>query len=79
MHEVNDAIQAGDWTKAAAASNELVDTVKEADAMVSGASGGDSLPTSGGGDMILPIAGGLALLALGLLSLGAITRRKAVR
>jgi hypothetical protein len=79
MHEVRDAIQASDWTKASAASNELVDTVKEADAMVSGASGGGSLPTSGGGAMLLPVAAGLALLAFGLISLGAMTRRKAAR
>ena len=78
MHEVRDAIQAGDWTKASAAANELVDTVREATDMVSGASGGDSLPTSGG-DTFVPVAAGLALLALGLLSLGVTARRRAMR
>jgi hypothetical protein len=78
MHEVRDAIAVKDWTKAQAAANELVDTVREATEMVSGASGGDSLPTSGSGTMLFVVAI-LSMLALGVVSLGAAARRKAAR
>jgi hypothetical protein len=76
MHEVRDALAAGDWTKASAASNELVDTVKEANDMLSGASGGSSLPNGGGGDSLLSLGVSLAVFALGLLGFGVIIRRR---
>ena len=41
MHEVRDAVTAGDWDKAAAASRELVDAVKKGDAKLA------SLPAGG--------------------------------
>jgi hypothetical protein len=58
MHEVRDAVTAGDWDKAAAASKELVDAVQRGDAKLAsmpagGASQGTTptpMPvTSGGG------------------------------
>ncbi|MEO8287951.1 MAG: hypothetical protein ABI670_16100 [Chloroflexota bacterium] len=77
MHGVRDALQASDWTKASAASKELVDTVTEANAMVAGGSGGSSLPTSG--DSFVPTSVALAALALGLVAVGAASRRRAAR
>jgi len=74
MNEASDSIQAGDWTKASSAAAELQQKVKDAEGAV-----GSSLPNGGAGDTFLPLGIGLTVLALGLLSLGAITRRKAVR
>ncbi|HST06359.1 MAG TPA: hypothetical protein VLQ48_16715 [Chloroflexia bacterium] len=79
MHEVRDAFQAGNWDKASDASNELVDTVKEVRDVLSGASGGSTLPVTGTGGMPLGTGLGLVVLALGLLSLGVATRRRAAR
>ncbi len=77
MNEVNDGIQAGDWTKASAAANELQTRVNETATMFAG-SGGNALPNGGSGDTILPFGVCLTVLALGFLALGAVSRRKAV-
>jgi hypothetical protein len=76
MHEVRDALAAGDWTKAQAAAtelqNEVNDAIRELGALTT------ALPTSGNGS--LPLAALLlAGAALGLLTLGATLRRRAVR
>jgi uncharacterized protein with NRDE domain len=76
MHDVRDAIAAGDWPKAQAAAtelqNEVNDAIRELGALTT------ALPTSGNGS--LPLAALLlAGAALGLLTLGATLRRRAVR
>jgi uncharacterized protein with NRDE domain len=76
MHEVRDALAAGDWPKAQAAAtelqNEVNDAIRELGALT------NTLPTSGNGS--LPLAAWLlAGAALGLLALGATLRRRAVR
>ena len=76
MHEVRDAIAADDWPKAQAAAtelqNEVNDAIRELGALT------NTLPTSGNGS--LPLAALLlAGAALGLLTLGATLRRRAVR
>jgi hypothetical protein len=93
MHEVRDALQAGDMEKAAEASKELQNAVKEADALIMGAattsgesttagsgagSGNSSLPTSGNPDF-LTVAGLLSLAAALVVTMGTLLRRRAAR
>jgi hypothetical protein len=70
MHEVRDAIQAGDFTKANTAAKELQTTVREAEGAVMG--GAEPLPTTGNADQLLfgllIAAFSLALMALGLVA-----------
>jgi hypothetical protein len=79
MNEANDAIQAGDWTKAGTAAAELQQKVKEAEGAVGA---GSVLPNGVAGntfDTFLPIAIGVTAVVLVLLYVGAIMRRKAMR
>jgi hypothetical protein len=74
MHEVRDAINAGDFTKANTASKELATTVTEARNAVLGGGSAEPLPTTGSGDWLgLTLVG--ALLALMLVAAGLVTRR----
>jgi hypothetical protein len=76
MHEVNDALTAGDWTKASAAAKELAQEIS--DAMGEMGMSTNTLPTTGNGSLLLALlllAGG----AGGLLVAGGALRRRAAR
>src|SRR5439155_752925 len=77
MHEVNDGVTAGDFTKAATAADELVNEVNDAYNEMGGTSTG-SLPTSGSGEIILMLYA-LSAASLALVFAGTTLRRRTVR
>jgi hypothetical protein len=78
MHEVRDAVNAGDLEKANTASKELQQALSEADAKLMGGQGG-TLPNDGAGDTYLPVTIALSLLAFGFIISGGVARRRATR
>jgi hypothetical protein len=76
MHEVRDAVSAGNLEKANEASKELQADLAEADAKLMGGQGGN-LPADGAGDLYLFTITPLALLAFGMVLAGGLARRRA--
>lgn len=76
MHEVRDALAAGDWTKAQAAATELQNEVNDAIRELGTTT--TALPTSGNGSLPLALLL-LAGAALSLLALGTGLRQRAIR
>jgi len=78
MHEVRDAVNAGNLEKANEASKELQADLAEADTKLMGGQGGD-LPADGAGDLYLFTIAPLTLLAFGMLLAGGLARKRASR
>ncbi|HUP27047.1 MAG TPA: hypothetical protein VM409_01325, partial [Chloroflexia bacterium] len=81
MHEVRDAITAGNFDKAADAAKELQQAVEDADTKLMGGQGGGAgdLPTLGAGDAFLQTALALGAQAFGFILLGYAARRRSLR